>query len=403
MFTVYNIHKHFNHHHFHHNHHRRTFIAARIKWVRDPYIDTVVSREKNLLPCLTLKSILLSYPPSSPPSLSAVSLHKPLLNLPSSTSTLSFFRKYPSLFSISPKHSIPQITPQFLALYNEEQSLHSSPSLRRAMAVRLCKFLMLTKACKIPLCIIDDFRFDLGLPLNYLLNFVPYYPEYFRVCTLEYDGKVLAGLELVKWRGEFATPAILRDGLDFRRGRLVKFPMSFAPGFDLQKRVLDWVEKWQCLPYISPYEDAFHLAPRSDQAEKYTVSVLHEILSVLISKKTEMNNLLRLGDYLGFGMRFKKAFVHYPGIFYFSNKIRTQTVVLREAFRKDVLLEKNPLMGMRHRYIYLMSKSRKGRKYVRKLSPMNRVEVIAPNEGSRSVVGEDGGHEHTNGGQLSIC
>ncbi|KAK9750189.1 hypothetical protein RND81_02G179300 [Saponaria officinalis] len=303
MFTVYNIDKHFNHHHFHHNHHRRTFIAARIKWVRDPYVDTVVSREKNLLPCLTHKSILLSYPPSSPPSLSA------------------------------------------------EQSLDSSPSLRRAMAVRLCKFLMLTKACKIPL-----FAFKL------LLDFVAYYPEYFRVCTLEYDGKVLVGLELVKWRGEFATPAILRDGLDCRRGRL--------------KRVLDWVEKWQCLPYISPYEDAFHLAPRSGQAEKYTVSVLHEILSVLISKKTEMNNLLRLGDYLGLGMRFKKAFVHYPGIFYFSNKIRTQTVVLREAFRKDVLLEKNPLMGMRHRYIYLMSKSRKGRKYVRKLSPMNRNQSV---------------------------
>jgi hypothetical protein len=105
-----------------------------------------------------------------------------------------------------------------------------------------------------------------------------------------------------------------------------------------------------------PYENAFHLPPSSDQAEKWAVAVLHELLWLTVSKKTERDNVFCLGEYLGFGGRFKKALVHHPGIFYLSNKIRTQTVVLREAYRKDFLVEKHPLMGMRNRYIHLMNK-----------------------------------------------
>lgn len=247
---------------------------------------------------------------------------------------------------------------------------------------RLVKLLMLTKACRVPISIIDDLKFDLGLPQNFVLELVSYFPEYFRVCDLGYDGNgddLGLGLELVSWRKELAVPCILKEefGDDFgcKSGRVVKFPMSFIPGFDLQKRVKEWVEEWQCLPYISPYEDAFHLVPRSDQAEKWTVAVLHEILSLLVSKKTEVKNVLRLGDYLGFGLRFKKALVHHPGIFYVSNKIKTQTVVLREAFQKDFLIEKHPLMGMRHRYIYLMNKSRKRRKFV-KLSCRHNLQTV---------------------------
>ncbi|KAJ8422213.1 hypothetical protein Cgig2_000291 [Carnegiea gigantea] len=364
----------------------RTFVHARIKWVRDPYLDTVVEREKNLLPCLSLKNLLLSSPSISLP-ISLASLHKSRLNLPATV--LNFFLKYPSLFHVfrsCSSLSLPHVklTPEFLNLHQEEQEIHNLRLLRESAAQRLVKLLMLTRACKIPISIIDDLRFDLGLPDNYCLELVSYFPEYFRICPLKYEenrnigvrklANVVLGLELVSWKEELAMPAIIKefgDGLRSNRGKAIKFPMSFAPGFDLQKKVKDWVEEWQCLPYISPYEDAFHLASKSDQAEKWTVAVLHEILSLLVSKKTEVKNVLRLGDYLGFGLRFKKALAHHPGIFYVSNKIRTQTVVLREAFRKDYLLDKHPLMGMRHRYIYLMNKSRKRKKLVETPSSRN--------------------------------
>ncbi|XP_021724099.1 protein ROOT PRIMORDIUM DEFECTIVE 1-like [Chenopodium quinoa] len=360
----------------------RTFIDARIKWVRDPFLDFAVEREKNLRHCCSLKNLLLSSPSYSLP-ISLASLHKSRLNLPSHTTALYFFHRYPSLFTLSPPNV--KLTPQFLTLHKEEQEIHDSMLQKESAVQRLVRFLMIARSCRIPVSVIDDLKFDLGLPDNYVLDFVSYFPEYFRLCKLkcreigdvgsdncENLGGFEVGLELIKWRKELGVPMILRkefeDDLGSKKGRVVKFPLNFPPGFDLQKKVKDWVDEWQCLPYISPYEDAFHLAPRSDQAEKWTVAVLHEILSLLVSKKTEMRNILRLGDYLGFGLRFKKAIVHHPGIFYVSNKIKTQTVVLREAFRKDRLLENHPLVGMRHRYIYLMNKSRKGRKPVKNLS-----------------------------------
>jgi hypothetical protein len=154
--------------------------------------------------------------------------------------------------------------------------------------------------------------------------------------------------------------------------------MNFPKGYELHKRVKNWVEQWQNLPYISPYENAFHLGSYSDQAEKWAVAVLHELLFLLVSKKTETDNVICLGEYLGFGMRFKKALVHHPGIFYMSHKIRTQTVVLREAYHKVFLLEKHPLMGIRHQYIYLMSKSGRGKKrdYVHGVERSNRKKRV---------------------------
>lgn len=48
--------------------------------------------------------------------------------------------------------------------------------------------------------------------------------------------------------------------------------------------------------------------------------------------------------------------MHHPGIFYLSNKIRTHTIVLREGFNKNILVEKHPLMRMRYKYISLMNR-----------------------------------------------
>lgn len=210
----------------------------------------------------------------------------------------------------------------------------------------------------------DRFRFDLGLSHHYVTRLLSDYPDYFQVCEVRdcLSGKITLGLEIISWKDDFAVSEMENRGA---KGLPIRFSMNLPKGFELEKKVRCWVEQWQDLPYISPYENAFHLGPVSDQAEKWSVAVLHELLWLLVSKKTEKQNLVRLGEYLGFGKRFEKILKHHPGIFYISNKIRTQTVVLREAYRKDFLLEKHPVMGMRHRYIHLMNKVQKKRKFIR--------------------------------------
>ncbi|KAF5448140.1 hypothetical protein F2P56_028698 [Juglans regia] len=354
----------------HQRHQFRTFIDARIKWVRDPYLDFAVHREKDLQQAVFLKNHILSTPSKSLP-LSTASLLKAHLHLP--TSTYKFSLKYPSIFTqFHPRPNLPpqlKLTQQALALHKEESAIHSSPIHRKEAVRRLSKLLMLTRACKLPIYIVDRLIWDMGLPHNYVLTLLADFPEYFQVCEIkdELSGEQVLALELVSWRDELAVSEVERRVLNCgnsgsKKGRRIAFPMCLPKGFELEKKVWNWVEEWQELPYISPYEDAFHLSPSSAQAEKWAVAVLHELFWLLVSKKMERDLAFCVGEYLGFGARFKKALSHYPGIFYVSNKIRTQTVVLREAYRKDFLVEKHPLMGMRYRYIHLMNKVPKWRK-----------------------------------------
>ncbi|EOX97082.1 Ubiquitin carboxyl-terminal hydrolase family protein [Theobroma cacao] len=374
----------------------RTFVDAKIKWVRDPDLDNAVEREKNLKQILSLKNQIVSSPSSSLP-LSSLSPLKPHFNLPTSTSKV--FQKYPAIFSqFQPSPSLPlhvKLTPQAMTLHKEELAIHKSPSHRNDAVKRLAKLLMLAKSGRLPLHIIDKFKFDLGLPSDYITFLLSDYPEYFQICesinTL--DGKETLVLELISWRKELAVSemekrASFYNGREVKKGMPLWFSMKLPNGFDLEKKVMNWVDTWQDLPYISPYENAFHLGPNSDQAEKWTVAVLHELLWLLVSRKTERVNVFCLGDYLGFGNRFKKALVHFPGIFYVSNKIRTQTVVLREAYRKDFLVEKHPLMGMRFRYIHLMNKAEKFRNSGVVLRFRRRREVM-PSADKGQVMKED--------------
>lgn len=231
---------------------------------------------------------------------------------------------------------------------------------RKDVVKRLARLLMLSRAGKLPLHLIDMFKYDLGLPHDYILTLLPEFPEYFQICDMGFqnsDGHVVFGLELVSWRDDLAVSEIMekkrREG---GNGKKIDFFINLPRGYDLEKRVQEWMHKWQSLPYISPYENALHLAPNSDQAEKWAVGIIHELLSLLVSKKTERENVFCLGEFLGIGHhRIKKALVHFPGIFYVSNKIKTQTVVLREAYTKNLLVEKHPLMAMRNRYISLMN------------------------------------------------
>nr|XP_043620964.1 protein WHAT'S THIS FACTOR 9, mitochondrial-like [Erigeron canadensis] len=343
----------------------RTFVDARVKWVRDAYLDFAVEKEKNLKPILSLKNLIISQPSKAIP-LSTASFYKTIFDLP--ITATNFFQKYPSVFEIFQpskpfSHPHVKLTPQALTVHNEESKILNSSSYRKDVAERLTRLLMLTRAKKLPLDIINLMRFDLGLPHDFILTLLPEFPEYFQICNMDNNstGSVVFGLELVSWRDNLATSVLQRKTMEesygVKRQIPIKFPINLPKGFDLEKKVRIWVHEWQNLPYISPYEDAFFLSPNSDQAEKWTVAVLHELLHLFVSKKTEKENLLALGDYLGFGPRFKKGLVHHPGIFYVSNKIRTQTVVLREAYKKDLLAQRHLLMGMRYRYLHLMNQS----------------------------------------------
>ncbi|XP_074279533.1 protein WHAT'S THIS FACTOR 9, mitochondrial [Silene latifolia] len=336
----------------------RTFVDnLEIKFVRDRGLDHAVEREKDLKPVINLKNLLKLEPSKSLP-VSTIVDNNETLKIP--YRPIEFIRSYPSVFEeFFPGdirvHPHVRLTPESLDLDAQEQLIFNSETVRKNAADRLLKLLMLCRANEIPLRLIDRFKWDLGLPDNYVNSLVPEFPDYFQMKQGKHGDSVL---ELVCWSDDMSVSVMekmaKKVNKDYEKGMPIEFPMRFSKGFEMDKKLKKWIDEWQKLPYLSPYENASHLPPNGDMTDRWAVGVLHELLHILGPKKTERENILCLGDYLGVKPRLKRAMAHHPGIFYLSSKIGTYTVVLKEGYRRGLLVDGNPLVDMRGKYIHLM-------------------------------------------------
>lgn len=231
--------------------------------------------------------------------------------------------------------------------------MYQTESYKHQVAERLFRLLMLVRSNKLPLNIIELFKWDLGLPQDYETSIVPEYPDYFKIVVGKSGSR---DLEMVCWSNELSTAFMEKKA---KRGHVkgmpIAFPMQFSRGFEMDKKLKKWIDEWQKLPYVSPYENAAHLSSQSDESDKWAVAVLHELLHILVPKKTDRENVFILGEYLGIRSRFKRALLHHPGILYVSSKLRTYTVVLREGYKRGAIIENHPLMDIRSQYIHLMN------------------------------------------------
>ncbi|KAF7820042.1 protein ROOT PRIMORDIUM DEFECTIVE 1 [Senna tora] len=381
----------------------RNFIDATVKLVRDRGLDHAVEREKNLNPLINLKNFIKREPSKSLP-ISVIADNRKSLKIP--IRPIDFIRKYPTFFEeFLPGgigiHPHIRLTPEVLNLDAEEQLMYQSDSYKQQVADRLLKLLMISSVHKIPLTIIEHLKWDLGLPQDYVQSIIPEFPDYFRIAHGEnhaFGSEDEQVLELVCWSTELATSVMEKNATNGKvgnvEGKSVVFPLQFSTGFEMDKKYKKWLDDWQKLPYISPYENAVHLSPTSDESDKWVVAVLHEILHILVPKKTEKENLLLLGDYLGLRSRFKRALLHHPGIFYMSSKIGTYTVVLRDGYKRGSLVETHPLMTLRSQYIRLINTIMEDSNKTKVQGKSTQEELKAKNNEGREEGVEKSGKEH---------
>ncbi|XP_060198197.1 protein ROOT PRIMORDIUM DEFECTIVE 1 [Lycium barbarum] len=329
--------------------------ALPINHVRDRGLDHVVEREKNLKPLLQIKNLIKSEPSKTIP-LNVITQSKDSLQIP--IRPIEFIRKYPSIFqeffpagiNIHPHIKLSQ---ESLSLDEDEELFYQSVSYKQDVADRVLKLLMIGKVTKIPLCVLDKLKWDLGLCDSFVKSVVPEFPDYFQVSGSE------SVLELVCWSHELAVSFMQKEVMKCEENNedlLVKFALKYSNGFEVDKKYKKWVDEWQKLPYISPYENVKNLPAKSDEADKWAVIILHEILSLCVGKKAEKDSLLLIGECLGLRSRFKKALMLHPGIFYVSSKNGIHTVVLKEGYKRGMLIQRNPLMELRYKYVHLMNK-----------------------------------------------
>ncbi|CAB68190.1 putative protein [Arabidopsis thaliana] len=337
---------------------------VRLKWVKNKNLDHVIDTETDLKAACILKDAIKRSPTGFLTAKSVADWQK-LLGL--TVPVLRFLRRYPTLFHEFPHAryaSLPcfKLTDTALMLDSQEEIIHQS---HEADTVeRLCRVLMMMRSKTVSLRSLHSLKFDLGLPDNYEKTLVMKYPDHFCFVKASNGNPCL---KLVKWRDEFAFSALQKRNEDndvsgeesryreFKRGQsTLTFPMSFPRGYGAQKKVKAWMDEFQKLPYISPYDDPSNIDPESDLMEKRAVAVLHELLSLTIHKKTKRNYLRSMRAELNIPHKFTRLFTRYPGIFYLSLKCKTTTVILKEGYRRGKLVDPHPLTRLRDKFYHVM-------------------------------------------------
>lgn len=278
---------------------------------------------------------------------------------------LYLLRKYPCIFKMSesPLWDKPfvQFTQEALALVDEEKQLMRS--YEPALVEKVTRILMMAVDHRLPLdhlCLLER---ELGLPFDFRARVAHEHPEFFKVVERE-DGEYLEITELddslaVTMRELNHQEQPLHNKL--RKKLPHGFRLFYAKGHRPGMEKTIEMNKWQQLPFISPYDNAEGTNPMSLQYSKRAVAVVHEFLSLCLEKMTTVEVLDMFRKQLLLPCRLYYFLLKHYAIFYVAEKGKKHAVFLKEAYRatdhpKKVahLIEKVPQLELQERYKDLM-------------------------------------------------
>ncbi|GJN23096.1 hypothetical protein PR202_gb10714 [Eleusine coracana subsp. coracana] len=344
------------------------YVDVTMRWKKDVSFDSVpvLTHARDIRP---LASLARLFSPSPIP-VSAVSKLGRLLETPDRRVT-SFLRRFPAVFveSVGPQYNLPwfRLSDAAARLLREERDVFAAR--RAAVTGRLRLLLLMCPQRCLPLRVAQGMLWHLGLPEDYFKE-----PEYdiaqdgFRVIasgdgTICQDDDGGRKLELIDdGQGEEMPLSVLQLNAikKFGSAEVVPIPLFQSKGLRLKQKIKDWLEDFQNLPYMSPYEDSSSINRNSDISGKRVAGVLHELFSLFVTCSAERRRLLCLRQHLGLPHKFDRAFERHPHVFYLLLKEKTCFVVLKEAYMagEDTAIEKHPMLEVRKKYVELMEESR---------------------------------------------
>ncbi|XP_051177878.1 protein WHAT'S THIS FACTOR 9, mitochondrial [Lolium perenne] len=345
------------------------YVDVKMRWKKDASFDgvPVLAHARDLRPLAALARLLSP----SPTPVSAVSKLRRSLET-SDRRVAAFLRRFPAAFveSVGPEHHHPwfRLSAPAARLLQEERDVFAA---RRAdIASRLRRLLLMSPARRLPLSVAQGMLWHLGLPEDYFRR-----PEFdigqdgFRILTTagdgayhkdENDGKELGLIDDVQ--DQEMPLSVLQTNAIRRFGSADEVPIPLFPskGLRLKHKIGDWLERFQKLPYVSPYEDFSNIQPGTDVSQKRVAGVLHELFSLFVTCSAERRRLLCLRTHLGLPQKFDRGIERHPHIFYLLLKEKTCFVVLKEAYMAggDTAIEEHPMLAVRSKYAGLMEESR---------------------------------------------
>lgn len=332
-------------------------------WRKDQKLDQAIENDKQYKLCARVVKEVLNEPGQVIP-LRYLEKRRERLSL--NVKVRTFLNRYPGLFytyydRIKPKSdAVLFLRPsdRLRDFLEEERKIYDNNE--ELLVAKLCKLLMMSKDKVLSVDKLVHVKREFGFPNDFLVKLVPRYPNYFKLVGCPGEGQSF--LELESWNPDFAKSVIqLRaeeeaklTGIPVRPNFNVKLP----PGVFLRKEMREWVRDWLELDYISPYEDVSNLDQSSQEMEKRTVAVFHELLSLSIFKRIPVPILGKFSDEYRFSNAFSSAFTRHSGIFYLSLKGGIKTAMLREAYRHSELIDRDPLLEIKERFVELLEKGK---------------------------------------------
>ncbi|KAI3955118.1 hypothetical protein MKW92_052978 [Papaver armeniacum] len=340
--------------------------SLKVPWRKDRQLDEAIEQDKAWRLCNKVVKEVLNEPGHVIP---LRYLEKRRERLRVAVKIETFLDRNPGLFDVYLDKIKPKTQPvPFLRVSGRLQSfLDEEKRIRddneQLVVAKLCKLLMMSKNKVASAEKLGDVKREFGFPNDFMCNLIPKYPNLFRLVGSPDDGK--SYLELVSWNPEFAKSVIEQraeeesklTGIRIRPSFNVKLPK----GVLLKKEMREWVRDWMELPYISPYEDASQLDQASPEMEKRTVGVFHELLCLSLLKRMPVPILGKFKEEYRFSNAFPNVFTRHSGIFYTSLKGGIKTAVLREAYENDQLIDRDPLLAIKDKFIELLKEGHRER------------------------------------------
>ncbi|KAK1286404.1 hypothetical protein QJS10_CPB20g00666 [Acorus calamus] len=333
-------------------------VQDRSKKKRIHHLETAVERWKAHSKLQFLIDLIKGQP-EQVTRLSHLERQRRLLSLKPPHTVLHFLRKSPNLFDLysHPSSSSSSssttwcgFTSAAEALVAELDALLASHS--EKAAERVARLLMMSSGDEKRLRIdkIAHFRRDFGFPEDFRKDWIRGFPELFRV-VVDVDG--VEHLELVEWRSDWAVTELERRAIE--RGEYERpdapglislpFPLRFPPNYRRRvARHAGYIERFQSLPYLSPYADARGLRVGTREYDKRAVAVMHEILSFTLEKRIVVDHLTHFRSEFAMPQKLMRLLLRHFGVFYVSERGKRFSVFLMDAYNKSELIEKCPLV-----------------------------------------------------------
>ncbi|GFP85139.1 protein root primordium defective 1 [Phtheirospermum japonicum] len=308
---------------------------------KEPDLESALSRNRRWMVNNQIKNIILRCPHQVAP---IDLLQKKFKSLDLQGKALNWLRKYPCCFEVYREDDgyFCQLTKRMKFLVEEEESVADMQEL--VFVKRLAKLLMMSKAKRLNVLKINELKRSFGFPDDYLLRIVPKYPDTFRV--VNYTGRRSSmEIELISWDPDLAVSAI--EALAGKEGREPCFSCSLPE---------TWVKSWErfrefnSTPYVSPYVQF----EGSNEMDKRSVGLVHELLSLTLWKKVSIAKLEHFRREFCLPEKLNVLLLKHPGIFYVSNRYRIYTVLLREGYDGPELIDKDPLVVVKEKFGELM-------------------------------------------------